>query len=451
MVKKLISQGKKSVTGFSRLQYVLAIIAKTFEKPTFTFDEAYTEVKKTALSIEAERRLKTKTRIDVSRLGYGYLLDEKLLEGYGKTKLQTITRMAISGMKKWKLIEPIGSNQFRPLHDELGGYKFIGKFYLEGNIKAAKNVLYQYLIQYEEPFKVSRFILPLRDYKGGKIIFKKPRYVEKVWHGTGGVAYTDNGFIKYLRTNPWSITIMSDWGKFFQLTEWFNDALNLDGVKCNCRLLLLTKRVSSVTELKEIYDFMASRKIEKKEVLLHDFQKKKSLTLYGAKSILSCALKVGLFKIYNGKVICHERMLKDKELIKRSLQRGALVVLESQSTSRVIFDAEHIYSVNGADIYLLFDEKIDENTFYDALYDSYVKAVEGKIYESALIDDVRKITCQSLMINRQAFDTLLRDLCVKVGPPYIELSKASIREKFLDLTSFKYFDNTYHMIKVRKK
>lgn len=443
------TKAKRSVTGFSRLEYILGfkecegIAGKFFDQPSFRFSDAYSVVKEVALSIEAQRHHYAKTRIDVSKLGYGS--EERELEGYGPTKLKTITKTAISGLKKWELIKPISVNTYIPLE----GLRQIGRLCREGKFDEAKTLLYHYIIRKEYPFSPRRFLVKLRDYKQVKVLFYKPQRAEIPLQENGGIAYIDDTFIEHLQTNSWAMTVMSDWGSYFGLIDWFPETFIINKVKFRTRMLVLTKRLASVKEMEDIYSFEREQGIEQPSTLIEQYSKKSNLNKYAVQSIFKCAERLGLFKVTDNRLECGEA-LRSHEIISRALSEKAWVIADSDEYRGIISDVSSIPPVGADHIFILFGEEIPLETFYEHLYDGYVKSVEGKTYEAAWIDKVRKEVCKSLHINRITFDQLLTKLCIKLGAPYVELTKVSIKPPS-DLKPFIFVGQAYHMIKVRKK
>lgn len=441
---------KKSVTGFSRLEYIFGIasvpgiIGKFCDQPVFRTEEAHRVVKEVAIGgIEAERRHYARTRVDVSRLGYRP--GERDFEGYGATKLMTITKTAISGLSKWGLIERISSDEFRPL----GTFRRIGELLRQDKVYEAKVLLYHHIIKKEDPFRPRRFLLGLRDYEVREISFKKPFGMKMSLEENGGIAYTDDAFIDHLHTNSWAITVMSDWGAFFDLVDWFPETFVINGKKRHCRMLVLTKRMSSLQELLDVHDFTGRSTITDFDVLVRRFSEEHDLNAYASKSILACAENIELLRVDNGKVKCGE-LPERNEIISKVLKEKGLIVLDGDEHRGVILRASSVLKEDPSQVYFLMDPTVTLETFRHALYASYFKATGGKTYEDAWIHTVRKLTCKSLHINSSEFDRLLTELYIKIGAPYIELAKVSLREP-PDFKPFIYMKSRYHMIKVRKK
>jgi hypothetical protein len=442
-------KAKKSVTGFSRLEYILGfkeclgIAGKFIDQASFRFSDAYSVVKEVALSIEAQRHHFAKSRIDVSKLGYGS--EEQKLEGYGSTKLETITKTAISGLRKWELIKPISVNTYSPLE----GLRQIGRLCREGKIQEAKTSLYHYIIRKEHPFSPRRFLIRLRDYKPEKVLFTKPQLAEMPLQETGGIAYADDAFIEYLQTNSWAMTVMSDWGSYFELTDWFPETFIINNVKFRTRMLVLTKRIASLKEMEAIYSFEKEQSIEQSSTLVEEYSRKSNLNKYAVQSILKCAERLGLLKMTNSRVECGQE-LSENEMINKALIEKVWIIADADEYRGIISDASSIPPVDANNIFVLFHEEISLETFYERLYDGYVKSAEGKTYQTTWIHKVRKEVCKSLHINWIKFDQLLTKLCIKLGAPYVELAKVSIKAP-ADLKPFIFMGGIYHLIKVRKK
>jgi len=435
MISRFSSE-RKSVSGFSRLEYVFSIAQKMVEKTSFSIQEAHQAVKEAAVSIEAERRTSSRTRIDVSRLGEA---------GYGATGLEGITRSALSGMTKWRLIRKKSKEEYL-CSEELVR---LGRTIKDGDFESAKIQLLNSLFAHEDPFRPGRFLLGLRDYVCEKVTFGKPEepeYKESTWSGNGGIAFTDTRFTDYLNTNSWAISIMSDWGRFFGLSEWFPETFHFDGTKQFCRMLLLTKRMASIEELRQLSQFQRSEPRKSDLELSREFSKTFGLSLYASDCVCFVARKLGLL----GMDIDVPKELFNKEVVDRAVAPRGLVISDTENYRGVLTGMPS----NPSQTFVLLEEDFDLDHFQRVLYEEYVRATAGKTYESAYIHTVRKNVCTRLRISILRFDSLLTKCYKEIGPPYIELAKSSLGEKIglgLDLIPFKYLGAAYHLIRVRPR
>lgn len=425
-----MNTSKKSVLGFSRLDYILYVCNWLADKPLFSFEDLYGIVKFAALEIESSRSYyaRGRGRIDVVSRGFRKdirTLDEmKKLQPYGPQKLIYVARNGcLRALLKWQLVAKVDKDSYRPLE----AFKEIGRLLRGGKEKEAKRRLYHYLLRSRrEPlFDPGTFLLGLRNY---------PNTLQD----ERTITY-DKSMVDFFGTNPVSMDVLLDWASFFGFVDHFDFGKR--------KVVYLT---DSVATLKELVRLMVFRKEQPNLTPIDCVNKlaaEMGLHRSASMSVLECAQRLGLFE---SEFEQHSSEEIEEKICESAKVRHGLVMSDLPETAGVVdrFNPQ----VHHADrCYVILDRPVDTQDFHKVAYREYKRLATG-LGDYVWIHELRKAVSVAMLIRRKDFDEILLRLYQTLGPRSIQLLKMhssvlaswkAVREEPLVFSG-----NVFHKIKI---
>lgn len=448
---------KRSVSRFSPLDYILEIAAYSTNKKMLDIVDILEIIAQVRKKIELKRAEHPFTRISLS-------LAEK--EDYWKQKYVKRRAKEVYGvLRKWKLL------------DENSGvtskFKKIGEFYQdylttrkEDKLEISKILLLDSILtsKKEEPFFPSRFLLKIRDHSLSQLTVKckirNNEITEKIIDvNEEGIAYATKDFVeKVVNTNLVSFQVLRDWGKFFELTNWFQVRLkdpNVTSVISPKFGIYLTRQICTLYEIEQALTFFIRNK---KSAFPHELMQymshmnKKDYSLYVIKSLLSGLEQLGLVKEDSGKYIftgpCE---ITPRNVILLGLKKNCLIISDGMQKGVIFKLEENLMSEDLHKILFLFKPKIDLQNFYNGLKQVYSLLLTDRTQNFVYIPVLREETCKLLRITDNTFDYLLKECAHQY---YNELEFVRAPQRFGLLKEAKFGrpiilnDNAYYLIRI---
>lgn len=407
-----------SVTGFSRLEYVLAVAEKCYEELAegrtrqISQDEVYDIVLRTASWME-KRWIR-----EVGRRG-------------GKKAGQIIASKCLEALKKWNLI----GKKDNSISEKI---VTIGKLLVEKkNEKLARRELLDAIFssRRDKPFHPSHLWVSIRN---SKVTFLKTTFRIKGkkgniegpmvrFEGEDGVAYDHEPFLKKVPTNFFALDIMRDWGEFFgvlnyypldrekiqtELKSWIDDYKKDNGYDIKLRWprygIYLTVILASVEELMKALILLRNRG----ELTFQQLVEELKLNTYACNCIVQILHEIGLISVTQENVLS---AVKDKISLQKLLEAGkekALIISDGPEIYGIVtnkFDQLQ-YRLKREKTYFIIEPEIQLNDFKRIFTKNYAEAVKDRFGIPVWISELAFSVCKELRISRRLYDNFILKL-----------------------------------------
>lgn len=448
--------GRRSVSRFSPLQYILEIATYSTDKESLSVIDVLEIIAQARKKIELERAERPFTRISLS-----YAEEEDYWkQKYVKRRAEEVYRV----LRKWNLLDENGevTNRLKKIGEFYHEYLMSGK---EDKLEISKNLLLDSILKSgkEEPFSPSRFLLKIRDHYLSRLKVKcktrNKKIIERIIDiNEEGIAYATKDFVeKVINTNLVSFQVLRDWGKFFELTNWFRmrlrdpDVINVISPKFG---IYLTRQTCTLYEMIQASTFICSRKSMSPQELMQymSHKNKKNYSLYVIKSILYGLEYLGLVKKELGNYVFTAPIeISPRNMILLGLKKNCLILSEGERRGVVFKLEEKLIDEDPRKILFLFKPKIDLQKFYKGLKQVYSSLLTYRAQNFVYIPVLREETCKFLRITDNTFDRLLKDCAHKY---YDELEFVRAPQRFGLLKEAKFGrpiilnDNAYYLIRI---
>ena len=423
--------GKRSVSRFSSLRYILQIGADSISKKELTTDDVLQSIVKTRKEIELERIGHPFTRVSLSHAEQ---------ESYWKKKY--IRRRADETYKileKWNLIDENGrvTETLEKIGQAYNEYRLSGR---ENNLELAKKLLLNAILSCgkEEPFNPSRFLMKIRDCSLHELLIKgridqKEIVTKTIQVDEEGIAYATRTFINQVaNTNPVTFEVLRDWGKFFELTNWFQ--VRLKGLT-NFRVIspkfgiYLTRSVCTLRELLFAALFIKNEGPTSNEELSFHLSEslERKYNLYTIRSILYALDFLGLVTQQSGKyVFTGSTKINSVNLIEKTLKKDCLILSEGNRKGVIFKHNKDFSDIDENKVFLLFKPRINLKTFYKVMETTFSSLLVHATQHFVYIPVLREETCKALRVSDRVFDNLLTE-CAREYYEKIEFVRAPQR------------------------
>ncbi len=443
--------GKKSVSRFSNLEYILGVAEKTLDKNFLSIDDVLEAIIEVRKEIELMRQRHVYPRV---------LLDKAEDEKYWREKYYKHRAIELFNLlKKWILVEKDGR-----IRENL---KTIGEAYVKYKeskdnkmLVLSKNLLLNAILksEREKPFAPSRFLIGIRNsfiselnvevkVDGGE----KEKKIIKI--NEEGIIYSN---VNFMNLNPVSLTVLRDWGKFFELTNWFHVRFKDLKVISPKYGMYLTRYMASINEIETVMQYLRDKNADSLNGILTHLSKLTGhhYTNYMVESIVKVGEKLNIFSIKNNRVHLQQYEINTLQLLEKSLSSGCLVLLNDR---KVAFNKEDLSStdVNEKATFVLVEPELSIDGFFERLKETFRSLIWDATQRFVYIPVLKEETCKNLRISDRIFEQFLLK-CLEAYFNKIELVRAPQRFGLLREWKAKYvqpiFINNipYYLIRIKE-